>query len=160
MYGHHFKQSKMDQPRKVVKQPARGQLNREIKCPCRCIRDRYIELYMYCCLHLFIYQVHFLFGDLCLRARFTAVYAYNMCDCNSGIYVCVCVCFLPICSGRQVRWMYKPGSHRRKLTQDFSSHLPSAVRAFMYLYIYVIWSSHIARVRINRVRLPILLVVS
>ena len=26
--------------------------------------------------------------------------------------VCVCVCFLPIYSGRQVRWMYQPGSHR------------------------------------------------
>ena len=35
--------------------------------------------------------------------------------------VCVCVCFLPIYSGRQVRWMYQPGSHRRKITQDFSS---------------------------------------
>ena len=33
----------------------------------------------------------------------------------------VCVCFLPIYSGRQVRWMYQPGSHRRKVTQDFSS---------------------------------------
>ena len=35
--------------------------------------------------------------------------------------VCVCVCFLPIYSARQVRWMYQPGSHRRKVTQDFSS---------------------------------------
>ena len=34
--------------------------------------------------------------------------------------VCV-VCFLPIYSERQVRWMYQPGSHRRKVTQDFSS---------------------------------------
>ena len=33
----------------------------------------------------------------------------------------VCVCFLPIHSGRQVRWTYQPGSHRRKVTQDFSS---------------------------------------
>ena len=30
----------MDQPCKVAK-PARGQLNREIKCPCRCIRGKY-----------------------------------------------------------------------------------------------------------------------
>ena len=29
----------------------------------------------------------------------------------------VCVCFLPIHSGHQVRWMYQPGSHRRKVTQ-------------------------------------------
>ena len=35
--------------------------------------------------------------------------------------MCVCVCFLPIHSGHQVRWTYQPGSHRRKVTQDFSS---------------------------------------
>ena len=35
--------------------------------------------------------------------------------------VCVCVCFLPIHSGHQVRWTYQPGSHKRKITQDFSS---------------------------------------
>ena len=33
----------------------------------------------------------------------------------------VCVCFLPIHSGHQVRWTYQPGSHRRKVTQDLSS---------------------------------------
>ena len=37
------------------------------------------------------------------------------------VCACVCVCFLPIRSGHQVRWMYQPGSHRRKITQDFSS---------------------------------------
>ena len=31
------------------------------------------------------------------------------------------LCFLPIHSGHQVRWTYLPGSHRRKVTQDFSS---------------------------------------
>ena len=31
------------------------------------------------------------------------------------------VCFLPINSGHQVRWTYQPGSHRRKVTQDFPS---------------------------------------
>ena len=35
------------------------------------------------------------------------------------VSVCVCVCFLPIHSGHQVRWTYQPGSHRRKVTQDF-----------------------------------------
>ena len=50
------------------------------------------------------------------------------------IVVCVCVCFLPIYSGRQVRWMYQPGLHRRKATQDFFLiHLPSAVHAFIFL---------------------------
>ena len=34
--------------------------------------------------------------------------------------VCVCVCFLPIHSGHQVRWTYQPGSHRRKVTQIFN----------------------------------------
>ena len=33
------------------------------------------------------------------------------------VVVCVCVCFLPIHSGHQ--WTYQPGSHRRKVTQDF-----------------------------------------
>ena len=37
------------------------------------------------------------------------------------VCVCVCVCFLPIHSGYQVRWTYQPGSHRRKVTQDFPS---------------------------------------
>ncbi|CAN0001872.1 unnamed protein product, partial [Ascophyllum nodosum] len=36
-------------------------------------------------------------------------------------YMCVVLCFLPIHSGHQVRWTYQPGSHRRKVTQDFSS---------------------------------------
>ena len=36
----------MDQPRKVAKS-ARGQLNREIKCPCRCIRGKYILKYIF-----------------------------------------------------------------------------------------------------------------
>ena len=31
------------------------------------------------------------------------------------------VYFLPIHSGHQVRWTYQPESHRRKVTQDFSS---------------------------------------
>ena len=33
------------------------------------------------------------------------------------VFVCVFL-FLPIFSGRQVRWMYQPGS-QRKVTQDF-----------------------------------------
>ena len=37
---------------------------------------------------------------------------------RSGPAVCV-LCFLPIHSGHQVRWTYQPGSHRRKVTQDF-----------------------------------------
>ena len=43
--------------------------------------------------------------------------------CSEGLLdVCECfLCFLPIDSGHQVRWTYQPGSHRRKVTQDFSS---------------------------------------
>ena len=45
---------------------------------------------------------------------------------------CVCVCFLPIHSGHQVRWTYQPGSHRRKVTQYFSS--PSFCGACLNFY--------------------------
>ena len=45
----------------------------------------------------------------------------------------MCVCFLPIHSGHQVRWTYQPGSHRRKVAQDFSSTFLSAVRALIFL---------------------------
>ena len=38
---------------------------------------------------------------------------------GTTVYMCLCVCFLPIHSGHQVRWTYQPGSHRRKVTQDF-----------------------------------------
>ena len=47
--------------------------------------------------------------------------AVTFTDDVGGLAVCVCVCFLPIHSGHQVRWTYQPGSHRRKATQDFSS---------------------------------------
>ena len=33
--------------------------------------------------------------------------------CVGGVRV---LCFLPIHSGHQVRWTYRPGSHRRKVT--------------------------------------------
>ena len=77
--------------------------------------------YIYICtgtvlLFAFVYipgMIYFLFGDMYIRARFTAEYAY-MCN-YSGMYVELCI---------------------------------------------YVWSSHIARVRINRVRLLILLVVS
>ena len=41
----------MDQPREVAKS-ARGQLHREIKCPCRCIRGKYIRTDIYFCLYI------------------------------------------------------------------------------------------------------------
>ena len=50
-------------------------------------------------------------------------YLFPVQQITSGIdhRVCVCECFLPIHSGHQVRWTYQPGSHKRKVTQDFSS---------------------------------------
>ena len=39
---------------------------------------------------------------------------------GSDGYCTVCLCFLPIYSGRQVRWMYKPGSNRKKVTHDLA----------------------------------------
>ena len=70
----------MDQPRKVAK-PDHGQLKRETKCPCRCIRGKYILCSAVC---IFYISGTFLIWVQYSRARFTAVYAYNMRD-YSGI---------------------------------------------------------------------------
>ena len=56
----------------TVGKPARGQLDRKVKSPCRCI----ITYVLQCA---FVYvpgQVYFLLGYKCIRARFTTVYAY------------------------------------------------------------------------------------
>ena len=53
------------------------------------VYGNYIYMYWYStsCLYLFTYQVYFKVGAMyIIRARFTAVYAYNMCD-YSGMYV-------------------------------------------------------------------------
>ena len=46
---------------------------------------------------------------------------YNVGRSPSLYCVCVVCVFFPIHSGHQVHWTYQPGSHRRKVTQDFSS---------------------------------------
>ena len=46
--------------------------------------------------------------------------------------MCVCMCFLPIHFGHQVRWTYQPGSHRRKVTHNFSS--PFFLRCVPYFF--------------------------
>ena len=46
----YLQQSNIDQPREVAK-PAGGQLNREIKCPCRCIRGEYLRTAVCICVH-------------------------------------------------------------------------------------------------------------
>ena len=142
----------MDQPRKVVK-PARGQLNKEIKCPWRCIRRKYI--YMYCCLLLFVYQVYFLFEDMCIRARFTAVSAYM---CNS-VCMYVCCCFLTFSAlvanpkkttlhgGQSRSWSAEQGKKKKK---SLAAPLPPPPRRKNI--------SNISNtfVRLNRVRLQVL----
>ena len=85
----------MDRPRKVAK-PARGQLNRETKCPCRCIRGKYIRVYMYCyfcfCLYTW-YRVYFLYGNMCTRARFTAVSTYRYVTTAVCMYTCMVITY-------------------------------------------------------------------
>ena len=56
----------------------------------------------------------------------------------SADHVCVCVCFLPVHSGHQVRWTYQPLDIPAGVTQEdghtgFFIHLPSAVRALIFL---------------------------
>ena len=59
----------------------------------------------------------FFFNSLILRGvETTTNRIINKCN-----VVCLCVCFLPIHSGHDVRLTYQPGSHRRKVTQGFSS---------------------------------------
>ena len=65
-------------------------------------------------------------GSFAAKKSVPGIYSIFLC----GI-VCVYVCFLPIHSGHQVRWTYQPGSHRRKITQDFSyTFLLRCVRLF------------------------------
>ena len=48
-------------------------------------------------------------------------------------YTYVCVCFLPIHSGHQVRWTYQRWGHTREGHTRFLIHLLSAVRALIFL---------------------------
>ena len=62
--------------------------------------------------------------DVCLGATQVGVTQVSKCvrpGEMQSVCVCVCVLFLPVHPGHQVRWTYQPGSHRRKVTQDFSS---------------------------------------
>ena len=72
----------MDQPRKVAK-PARGQLNREIKCPCRCIRivsTYYVLLLAFVCIPgIFFIWVHVVHS--------CTVHCYNVCATITAVSV-------------------------------------------------------------------------
>ena len=62
---------------------------------------------------IFVFFVFFIFLEKKYPSSNVNIYNSNwLTSCGS-----VCVCFLPIHSGHQ--WTYQPGSHRRKVTQDF-----------------------------------------
>ena len=66
----------MDLPRKVAKH-ARGQLNREVKCPCRCIRGKYIFTAVCICLHI---RYIFYLGTTCtLFVHGSLLYNMHIC---------------------------------------------------------------------------------
>ena len=72
----------------------------------------------------FLYNFRFLFVWRVRRTFFPSGWCFFYLVTMGWIFdisLCVCACFLPIHSGHQVRWTYQPGSHRRKVTQDFSS---------------------------------------
>ena len=53
---------------------------------------------------------------------------------GSTLYPVPCTLYPVPCTLYQVRWTYQPGSHRRKVTQDFSSpFLLRSVRALIFL---------------------------
>ena len=59
----------------------------------------------------------------------------------------MCLCFLPIHSGHQVRWTYQPGSLGRKVTQYFSSTF------LIYtgiIYVYVVRNIPNSRPNVSR----------
>ena len=64
------------------------------------------------------------YPPLCCNLTLIAMQGHQTTNSNKTV-----VYFLPIYSGRRVRRMYQPGSHRGKVTQDFSStillrHMP------------------------------------
>ena len=65
-----------------------------------------------------------------VHVQYTKYYSSTTALDGRSTYRYVCVCFLPIHSGHQVRWTYQPGSHRRKVTQDFSSTFLRCVPQF------------------------------
>ena len=56
------------------------------------------------------------YPPLCCNLTLIAMQGHQTTNNNKTV-----VYFLPIYSGRRVRRMYQPGSHRGKVTQDFSS---------------------------------------
>ena len=66
------------------------------------------------------FSIHLLSAVLALISLARRIQPFlSLVDREVEFCVCVCVCFLPIYSGLQ--WTYQPGSHRKKVTQDFPS---------------------------------------
>ena len=85
----------MDQPRKIAK-PTRGQLNGELSVltDASVVSSYYICIAV--CICLYTYGVYFLFGDMHIRARFTAVqcaYIY-MCVATTAVCMCMYICMV------------------------------------------------------------------
>ena len=119
----------MDQLRKVAK-PARGQLNKEIKCPCR---DASVVSTYICTgavlLFVFVYIPGiFLFGDMYICARFTAVYGYM---CNLYVWPSQPGKVANPARGQlaeQVKWIIPcPRSRLRIWSRETGSAVPSRV---------------------------------
>ena len=73
----------MDQPHKVAK-PARGQLNREIKCPCRCIRSKYSTYYVLLLAFVYIPGIFFIQVHV---VHSCTVHCYNVCSTITAVSV-------------------------------------------------------------------------
>ena len=54
-----------------------------------------------------------------VSSRLRVVHHFGVANVSWSHGTVLCLCFLPVHSGHQVRWTYQPGSHRRKVTQDF-----------------------------------------
>ena len=61
----HIKQSNMDQPRKVAK-PARGQLNKEVKCPCTAQMHQWQ-------VHIYVLAQYSTAVCICLYTRYSSI---------------------------------------------------------------------------------------
>ena len=73
---------------------------------------RWLMLGRFRCFHIFLKTVQ----SLSRSGTCSILFCHYYNSSSWGMFVC----FIDIYSGRQVRWMYQPGSHRRKVTQDLS----------------------------------------
>ena len=88
-----YLQQSMDQPHKVAK-PARGQLNREIKCPCRCTSSVVVRTHY---LLLFAFGLHIiLYGYVYIRARSLYIVSTNKAEYQVSVKHTMFCCFFSV----------------------------------------------------------------